>query len=269
MTESPAVAPPPFVGAIPAAYEQFLVPVLFQPWATLVAERAAVEAPGRVLELAAGTGVGTRALCAGLPDAQIVATDLSADMLDRAAAAAPGSAVSWQPADAQELPFADDDFDLVVIEFGIMFVPDRARAYGEMRRTLRDGGALVMTVWDSPGANRLASALDAGVIDLIPDNPPTVTGEVAFGHHDPELIVRELTGAGFTHVVVERLTRTTRATAAQLARGFGAGTPLHALTVARGFAVDDMVASLHRSFQAQFGADSFDLPMTALLITAH
>src|SRR3954467_7640829 len=74
-----------FSGSVPANYERYMVPLLFRPYAELLAQRAAGFAPDRILEPAAGTGVVTAALAEALPDAEIVATDLNQPMLDVAA----------------------------------------------------------------------------------------------------------------------------------------------------------------------------------------
>jgi methylase of polypeptide subunit release factors len=66
-----------FVGSIPALYDRYLGPLLFEPYAGIVAERAKALRPRRILETAAGTGIVTAALHAALPDAEIVATDLN------------------------------------------------------------------------------------------------------------------------------------------------------------------------------------------------
>ena len=72
-----------FAGSIPKLYESHLVPLIFAPYARDLAERLARKSPARVLEVAAGTGVVTRAIVAALPDdASIVATDLNQSMLD-------------------------------------------------------------------------------------------------------------------------------------------------------------------------------------------
>ena len=74
-----------FAGSIPQLYEQYLVPLIFDPYARDLARRVASLAPSAVLEIAAGTGVVTRHLAAQLPaDVAIVATDLNQAMLDHA-----------------------------------------------------------------------------------------------------------------------------------------------------------------------------------------
>jgi trans-aconitate methyltransferase len=78
-----------FTGSIPSIYDSCMVPLLFEPYAAVVAERARSLQPKRILETAAGTGAVTSALHAALPDAEIVATDLNQPMLDVAAARLP------------------------------------------------------------------------------------------------------------------------------------------------------------------------------------
>ena len=88
----------------------------------------------RVLEIAAGTGVVTRALAAALPaQASIVATDLNQAMLDQAAAVTTGRPLEWRQADALQLPFENETFDAIVCQFGAMFFPDKPKAFSEAR----------------------------------------------------------------------------------------------------------------------------------------
>ena len=74
-----------FSGAFPQLYDRFLVPLQFEPFAQDLAQRLAKVTSGRLLELAAGTGVVTRALARNLPaPVEIVATDLNPAMLEQA-----------------------------------------------------------------------------------------------------------------------------------------------------------------------------------------
>src|SRR5574342_1226263 len=115
-----------FAGSIPTLYETYLVPLLFEPYAADLVNRLASRSPGRVLEVAAGTGVVTRALASVLPErVSIVATDLTQPMLDQAAALGARRPVEWRQADAMQLPFGDGTFDAVVCQFGAMFFPDK------------------------------------------------------------------------------------------------------------------------------------------------
>jgi ubiquinone/menaquinone biosynthesis C-methylase UbiE len=114
-------------------------PLLFAPYAEHVATTLAPLRPERILETAAGTGIVTRAVNAALPDAEIIATDINPGVVEFAAQHFQSEHVTFQVADAQQLPFADGRFDLVLCLFGIMFFPDKVRANGEARRVLSPG----------------------------------------------------------------------------------------------------------------------------------
>ena len=118
-----------FTGSLPRIYDRYLGPLLFEPYADDIAARVRESGAHRVLELAAGTGIVTRALAAALPRAQIDATDLNEAMVAFAAQSQPSASIRWSTADAMALPFDDGIFDLVVCQFGVMFVTDRVRAF--------------------------------------------------------------------------------------------------------------------------------------------
>ena len=104
-----------FTGSIPKLYETYLVPLIFEPYAAHLVNRLASRPLTRVLEIAAGTGVVTRALASVLPEGvSIVATDLNQSMLDQASAVGTKRPVEWRQADAMQLPFRDEVFDAVV-----------------------------------------------------------------------------------------------------------------------------------------------------------
>jgi SAM-dependent methyltransferase len=98
-----------FAGSIPEIYDRFLVPLIFEPYALHLVERLGKIEPQNVLEVAAGTGVLTRAIASRLPaQVQIVATDLNRPMLDHAAARqCHDGLITWRQADALALPFED------------------------------------------------------------------------------------------------------------------------------------------------------------------
>src|SRR5258708_5452179 len=130
-----------FAGSIPRLYDEYLVPLIFEPYAVDLTARLASRSPSQVLEIAAGTGVVTRAMSERLPaNARIVASDLNQAMLDQAAAVGTKRAVEWRQADAMALPFGDGEFDAVVCQFGAMFFPDKPKAFAQVRRVLKPGG---------------------------------------------------------------------------------------------------------------------------------
>jgi len=107
-----------FSGSIPSLYEKYLVPLIFESYATDVVNRLASKSLGHILEIAAGTGVVTRALTTALPESvSIVATDLNQAMLDQASSIGTKRPVEWRQADSMQLPFQDEMFDAVVCQW--------------------------------------------------------------------------------------------------------------------------------------------------------
>src|SRR5713101_996481 len=138
-----------FAGSIPKLYDTHLVPLIFEPYAADLVNRLRSRSLSRVLEIAAGTGVVTRALASVLPaSVSIIATDLNQAMVDQASVVGTKRTVEWRQADAMQLPFPDGTFDAVVCQFGVMFFPEKSKALGEFHRVLRPGGTLLFNVWD-------------------------------------------------------------------------------------------------------------------------
>jgi SAM-dependent methyltransferase len=154
--------------------------------------------PSRVLEVAAGTGVVTRQLANALPaGVSILATDLSQPMLDQAAAAGTTRPVEWRQADAMQLPYPDEAFDVVVCQFAIMFFPNKQKAFSEARRVLRPGGGFIFNVWDRIEQNEFAHIVTQSLTAAFADNPPRFLARVPHGYHDISAIAQDLTGGGF------------------------------------------------------------------------
>jgi len=188
-----------FTGSIPELYESHLVPLIFEPYAADLAERLASNSLTCVLEIAAGTGVVTRALASTLPDGvSIVATDLNQPMLDHASALGTKRAVEWRQADAMQLPFHDGTFDAVVCQFGVMFFPEKSRAYSEARRVLRPGGIFIFNVWDRIEENEFADAVTTALATLFPEDPPRFLARTPHGYYNHETIRRDLANGGFS-----------------------------------------------------------------------
>ncbi|MDR7103048.1 class I SAM-dependent methyltransferase [Croceicoccus sp. BE223] len=258
-----------FAGSIPALYEECLVPVIFRPYAQDLAARAAALAPRRVLEIAAGTGIVTRLLAEALPDAEIFATDLNPDMLAIAETRWSAPNLSFRVADAQDLPFADDSFDLVVIQFGAMFFPDRVSAYAGMRRVLAPGGTLLFNAWDSLAANPGSDVIQRAIAAAVPEPKPSFLPRTPFGYHDMAQIERDLRAAGFGDVAVERVEKTSPpATGALLARGLCLGSPVFGELSLHGDAArDEALAAAIAAAEAAEPDDGF--AMSALVAMAR
>jgi len=187
-----------FAGKVPEFYQHYLVPLIFEPYAADLARRLTGRSLHQVLEIAAGTGVVTRRISATLPErVAIVATDLNQAMLHQAGAIGTSRPVEWRQADAADLPFPDQSFDAVVCQFGVMFFPDKARAFGEARRVLRPGGLLLFNVWDRIEENEFADVITAELASRYPENPPRFLARTPHGYADPAAIERDLSAAGF------------------------------------------------------------------------
>jgi len=194
-----------FAGSIPENYDRYMAPLIFDPYAADLAQRAASISPSAVLETAAGTGVVTRALAPKLSrGASYVVTDLNQPMLDYAASRqAPDSRIKWRQADALVLPFENESFDLVCCQFGAMFFPDRVSGYREAKRVLKPGGHFLFSVWDRIEENEFADDVTNALAEIFPDDPPRFLARTPHGYHDIALIRRELEDAGFSNVAIE------------------------------------------------------------------
>ena len=216
-----------FSGSIPALYDRYLVPMLFEPYARDLAQRVAASAPRDILETAAGTGVVTAFLASALPEARITATDLNQAMLDVAAERVRSPNVRFQAADAQALPFADESFDAIACQFGVMFLPDRVAAYREACRLLRPGGVFLFNAWDRIARNRGSDLLVQAVASIFPDDPDAFFRRVPFSYHDVTRIEADLDAAGFETIEIETDEMRSRAPSARAAAiGLCQGTPL-------------------------------------------
>ena len=115
----------------------------------------------RVLDVAAGSG--NAALAAARRGANVTATDFVPALLETAArrAQVEGLELETQEADAQDLPFPDATFDVVLSTFGVMFAPDPSRAAAELLRVCRPGGRIGLTAWTPDSVMAASQAIAA------------------------------------------------------------------------------------------------------------
>lgn len=218
-----------FTGAIPDVYDSYLVPLIFESFASDLARRTAALKPQSVLETAAGSGVVTRALAAIMPDdATYTVTDLNQPMLDRAAKMqGEDHRIIWRQADALDLPFEDKSFDAVCCQFGVMFFPDRVAGYKEARRVLKPDGHFLFNAWDRIEDNVFAKMVTDTASQVFPDNPPHFLARTPHGYHDTEQIRDDLTQAGFTNIEIVTIEEMSTAPSARYpAIAYCQGTPL-------------------------------------------
>jgi ubiquinone/menaquinone biosynthesis C-methylase UbiE len=117
----------------------------------LLAEAADVRAGERVLDVAAGNG--NASLAAARRSAHVISTDYVPHLLDKGAARAraEGLEISFEVADAESLPFADSEFDVVMSTFGAMFAPEHDRVARELLRVTRSRGRIGLANWTPEG----------------------------------------------------------------------------------------------------------------------
>lgn len=124
-------------------------------WSRMVATKFVdwLDAPSSAdwLEIGCGSGALTQTILASASPLTIKATDASDDFVAHARAATSDDRVTFQTANAQELPFEDASFDVVASALVLNFVPDKIVALKEMQRVLRPGGIASFYVWDYPG----------------------------------------------------------------------------------------------------------------------
>ncbi len=189
-------------GNMAERYEEFLVPVIFHPWARDLLRRADVKPGNRLLDLACGTGIVARV--AAEQGVSVTGGDINPGMLAVAADRARDLRVAFQLADAQALPFEDESFDALICQQGLQFFPDKPVAISECFRVLRPGGRAVFCT---------ARGLD--------ENPLMRSQVAAFGSHlgnDTTMAIRAVCGftdqketqalferAGFRPVKIERV----------------------------------------------------------------
>ncbi|MFE3636378.1 class I SAM-dependent methyltransferase [Streptomyces sp. NPDC059168] len=252
--------------SMPVAYERYLVPVVFRPFAEDLTARAAALHPRRILELAAGTGVLTSALLAMAPSAEVTATDVNEAMVAFGSTRAPGAV--WRQADAQRLPFPAGGFDLVVCQFGVMFFPDRIEAFTEVRRVLAPGGRFLFNTWGPLGTHAFEVALQAGLERAFPVDPPRFFRTVPHGYADPAVVAADLAAAGFAVEDVRELTLQGRAAStADLATGYLTGTPVRTAVEERGGG-PAVRATVIDEMTARLGPGPVSAPMTAYVLRA-
>jgi SAM-dependent methyltransferase len=175
-------------------------------YAPAVLNAAGVSVGSVVLDLATGTGDAALLASSHVQmGGTVVGVDISVPMLQVARSKSNASNVAFLAADAMTLPFRDGEFDAVICQFGLMFFPNKHAALGEMRRLLRHGGRIALTVWGPPEMAPFAGIMARALGDQV----PVLRDEflLPFALANPTELLLLLQSAGFRGSRVDRETR--------------------------------------------------------------
>jgi ubiquinone/menaquinone biosynthesis C-methylase UbiE len=191
--------------------EDYFVPAMFLPWASILLRHADPRAGERVLDVACGTGIVARLAAPRVGfDGQVAALDMNPAMLavGRALPAPSGATIVWQEGNAMALPFPDGAFDLALCQHGLQFVPDRGAAVREMRRVLAVRGRASAIVLQALARHPVFEALVEAVARRL--SLPVSAVMTPFSLSDAEELGRLYTAAGFEKVDIRPESTTTR-----------------------------------------------------------
>jgi SAM-dependent methyltransferase len=192
-------------GTAPANYQEFLVPAMFAPFAETLVAQAGVEERSRVLDVACGTGVVSRAAArrAGT-SGSVTGLDLGeptlaiARSIKQEEGAAP---IEFRQSDAAALDVESDAFDIAICQQGLQFFPDRPAALAEMRRALKPGGRLAIATWTGLERNPFGAVVEALERHVSADAASMLASPFALAASELEGLV---VGAGFSDVEVRQ-----------------------------------------------------------------
>ncbi|GAA1267701.1 class I SAM-dependent methyltransferase [Arthrobacter pascens] len=168
----------------------------------ILVEACGIKPRQRVLDV--GAGAGNAAIPAAMMGAEVVASDLTPEMFDagRHQAADRGVDLEWREADAEALPFPNDEFDVVMSCLGVMFAPHHQERAGELLRVCRPGGTIGLLSWTPEG---FIGQMFAAMKPFAPPPPPGAQPPPLWGSEDH---VRKLLGGDVTDIQARKQTVT-------------------------------------------------------------
>jgi ubiquinone/menaquinone biosynthesis C-methylase UbiE len=258
-----------FGGSIPKIYDDVLGPVYFEPYAVDMAEKAAALNPKNILEIACGTGRVTAHLVQKLPAAKLIASDINPDMIAIAKTKVGEAMVNWQQADGTQLPFEDNSFDLVLIQFGIMFYPDKLKGLQEVFRVLKKDGTLLFNVWDSIDHNHFSRTGREIVMQFFDSDPPAFYN-IPYSMGDAQATVALLEEAGFNDIKYQVSNKESICVSADvMSMGLVEGNPIvNAIRERDSSAIPVLRAKVKETLIERFGDNPCTSTMQAIIFSA-
>lgn len=256
---------------IAEGYEKYLAPMLSK-WTEDLFEKAGLEAGHEVLDIACGTGIAARLAADKVgTSGEITGVDVDADMLTvaRSVSARDGVSITWVEADAIELPFNEQSFDVLLCQQGLQFIDEPVEALQQMYRVLRSGGRVALSVWgsleQSPGYQALGKAMAKHL-----GEQQAQVNSVPFSMGEAGSLRSLLKGAGFSDVEIDTSTREVRFPSPReffrrevvswLAGAFGEPTADERRAV---------VAELEQSLESYIDSEGLAFPMEVLIASGH
>jgi SAM-dependent methyltransferase len=190
------------------AYDDVLVPRVFDPWAEVLLDEIEVSPGLAVLDVACGPGTVARLAARRVgPSGQVTGCDLSPAMLELAAAKKPvdGAApITYQQCPADDLAVPDGAFDVVLCQQGLQFFPDKSGALAELHRVLKPQGRAGLAVWCAIEECPFWDALAAAVGEVLGKEAEIGFRSGPWGLPEADELERLFDAAGFSDVIVRR-----------------------------------------------------------------
>lgn len=186
-----------------------MVPGLFAPWASYLIRRANPQPGEHVLDIACGTGIVARNVAPHVGSQGIViGLDVNPDMINMARTAAERDriAIEWHTGPAEQLPFPNENFDLIFCQFGLMFFTDRLAALREMHRVLKTGGRVILSVWQRLDRHPFYQAIH----EVSRRHLGKSSVQAVFSLGDSDELRKLLRDSGFQHIEIEPVSITAR-----------------------------------------------------------
>jgi ubiquinone/menaquinone biosynthesis C-methylase UbiE len=196
-----------YTGTAAELYQAFFVPAIATPVSGELLRTAALHQGARVLDVACGTGVVTRAAAERVgPTGSVTGVDIAPDMIAVAKTVpTAGAPITWQEADAASLPFPDEFYDVALCQMGLMFMEDQTGALHELYRVLTPGGQVVI---NTPG--RIQPRFEDMEQAIVENLDPRLGAFVSavFSMPDPSALAGMLRNEGFADVASMEYTAT-------------------------------------------------------------
>lgn len=261
-----------FTGDFPENYDKYLGPLLFEPYAIDMINRINTINAESVLEIACGTGRVTRHLINHFPDnVSITASDISIEMLEIAKRnVSPKNNLEFLVADAHELPFESNSFDLIICQFGAMFFQDKQKAFSEFYRVLRNGGILIFSTWDKLENNPVINTAHSIVDNFFNYDPPAFY-KIPFSMHDENEHMSLMLNADFQNTEVMKVKKEFLSKSSDdVIKGFLSGNPiLNEIREIDPDAPDKIKIHLEKEISLRFGSKPVVSELNAIVCKAE